>query len=77
MLFVIHYLFAKSKDYHYEQIDVREYQREITNNGHIDVREYQRETTKNGQHWVHKTKTNKTKTQHNICWAPLYANKHK
>jgi len=26
---------------------------------------------------VHKTKTNKTKTQHNMCWTPLYANKHK
>jgi hypothetical protein len=47
MLFVIHYLFAKSKDYHYEQIDVREYQRETTNNEQIDVREYQRETTNN------------------------------
>jgi hypothetical protein len=26
---------------------------------------------------VHKTKKNKTKTQHNMCWTPLYANKHK
>ena len=26
---------------------------------------------------VHKTKRNKAKTQHNICWTPLYANKHK
>ena len=25
----------------------------------------------------HKTKKNKTKTQHNICWTPLYENKHK
>jgi len=24
-----------------------------------------------------KTKKNKTKTQHNMCWTPLYANKHK
>jgi len=24
-----------------------------------------------------KTKTNKTKTQHNMCWTPLFANKHK
>jgi len=32
---------------------------------------------RNWQHWVHKTKTNKTKTQHNICWTPLYANKYK
>jgi len=28
MLFVINYLFAKSKDYHYEHIDVRDYQRD-------------------------------------------------
>ena len=48
LLFVINYLFAKSTDNHYEHIDVREYQRETTNNGHIDVREYQRETTNNG-----------------------------
>ena len=26
---------------------------------------------------IDKTKTNKTKTQHNMCWAPLYAIKHK
>ena len=32
---------------------------------------------RNWQHRVYKTKTNKTKTQHNICWTPLYANKHK
>jgi len=25
----------------------------------------------------HKTKTNKPKTQHNICWTPLFASKHK
>jgi hypothetical protein len=25
----------------------------------------------------HKTKTNKIKTQHNMCWTPLCANKHK
>ena len=24
-----------------------------------------------------KTKTSKTKTEHNRCWIPLYANKHK
>ena len=29
------------------------------------------------QHRVHKAKKNKTKTQHNMCWAPLYENKHK
>ena len=26
---------------------------------------------------VHKTKKNKTKTQHNMYWTPLYANKQK
>jgi len=26
---------------------------------------------------VHKTKKNKTNTQHNMCWTPLYAIKHK
>jgi len=25
---------------------------------------------RNCQHRVHKTKTNKTKTQHNMCWTP-------
>ena len=30
-------------------------------------------------HWVHKTQDedNNTKTHHNMCWTPLYANKHK
>ena len=32
---------------------------------------------KNWQHMVNKTKKNKAKTQHNIWWTPLYANKHK
>jgi len=34
---------------------------------------------KNGQFWEtgNKTKTNTAKTQHNMCWASLYANKHK
>jgi len=26
---------------------------------------------------VHKTKTNKTKTQHDMCWTPIYASKYK
>ena len=30
---------------------------------------------RNWQHRVHKTKKNKTKTQHNMCWTPLYENK--
>jgi hypothetical protein len=29
------------------------------------------DTPENWQHWVHKTKKNKTKTQHNMCWTPL------
>ena len=32
---------------------------------------------RNWKHRVHKTKKNKTKTQHNRSWTPLYANKHK
>jgi hypothetical protein len=32
---------------------------------------------RNWQHKVHKTKKNKAKTQHNMCWTPLYASKHK
>jgi len=44
------------------------------------VREYRRDNQKwtiqrNWQYRSHKTKTNKTKTQHNMCWTPLYANK--
>ena len=45
----------------------------------INVREYRRGKQKrtierNWQHWVHKTKKNKIKTQHNMCWTPLYTN---
>ena len=36
-----------------------------------------RKTQRNWQHRVHKTKTNKTKQQHNTCWIPLCTNKHK
>ena len=49
----------------------------------INVREYRRDNQKltiqrHWQHRVHKTKaTNKTKTQHNMCWKPIYANKYK
>ena len=48
----------------------------------LNVREYRRGNQKriiqrNWQHRIHKTKKNKTKTQHNICWTPLYTNKHK
>jgi len=31
----------------------------------------------NWQHSAHKTKTDKTKTQHNMCWTQLYTSKHK
>ena len=48
----------------------------------INVREYRRGIQKlnvqrNWQHRIYKAKTNKTKTQHNMCWTPLCANKHK
>jgi hypothetical protein len=48
----------------------------------INVREYrmgnqQWTIQRNWQHRVHKTTTNKTKTLHNMCWTPLYVNKHK
>jgi len=32
---------------------------------------------RNLQHRVHKTKTNTTKTQHNMCWTPPHAHKRK
>ena len=52
------------------------------NNVETNVRQYRKGNRKwtiqrNWQHRVHKTKKNKTKTQHTMCWAPLYANKHK
>jgi len=28
---------------------------------------------RNWKHRAHKTKKNKKKTQHNMCWAPLFA----
>jgi len=48
----------------------------------INVREYRRDNQKwaiqrNWSNMVHKTKKNKTKTQHNMYWTPLYANKYK
>jgi hypothetical protein len=48
----------------------------------INVREYRRGNKKwpiqrNWQHRVQKTKINKAKSQHNICWIPLFTNKHK
>jgi hypothetical protein len=51
-----------------EQINVREYRRRGNQKWIIQ---------RNRQHRVHKTqdkdKQNKTKTQHNMCWTPLYA----
>jgi hypothetical protein len=43
---------------------------------YINVREYRRANQKwtiqrYWQHRIHKTKTNKTKTQHKMCWTPL------
>ena len=43
----------------------------------LNVREYRRGNQKrtiqkNWQRRVHKTKTNKAKIQHNMCWAQLY-----
>jgi hypothetical protein len=32
---------------------------------------------RNWQHRVQRAMKNKTKTQHNMCWTPLCANKHK
>ena len=48
----------------------------------INVREYRRSNKKwiiqrNWQHRLYMTKTITTKTQHNMCWTLLYANKHK
>jgi len=42
----------------------------------VNVREYRRGNKKRTiqrkwLHRVHKTKKNKTKTQHNMCWTPL------
>jgi hypothetical protein len=47
----------------------------------INVREYRRENKKwkiqiNWQRRIHKTKKNKTNTQHNMFWTPLCRNKH-
>jgi hypothetical protein len=39
--------------------------------------ELKRTSQRNWQHRVHKTKKNKTKTLHNMRWAPLYVSKHK
>jgi hypothetical protein len=48
----------------------------------INVRKYRRGNQnfiiqRNWQQVVHRTTKNKLKTQHNMCWTPLYANKHK
>jgi len=32
---------------------------------------------RNWQHRVHKTKKDKAKTEHNMCWTPPCASKHK
>ena len=48
----------------------------------INVRKYRNGNQKgiiqrNWQHRVHRTKTNKSKTRHNIGWSTLYGDKHK
>ena len=49
----------------------------------INVREYRRgnqnckRIQRNWHYRGHKTKKIKIKTQHNMCWTPLYVNKHK
>ena len=48
----------------------------------INVRKYRRGNQnftiqRNWQQMVHRTTKNKPKTQHNMCWAPLCASKHK
>ena len=48
---------------------------------YVNVREYRKSNGKstiqrNWHNRVHKTMKTKTKTQHNMCWTPLYANKH-
>jgi len=40
----------------------------------VAIKNWQSRETGNIGYTRHKTKTNKTKTQHNICWTPLYAN---
>ena len=49
---------------------------------YVNVREYRKGNQiwtiqRNWQHRKHKTKKNKIKTQHDMCWTPLYVNKHK
>jgi len=43
----------------------------------VEIKNRQSRETDNTRNTRHKTKTNKTKTQLNMCWTPLYANKHK
>jgi len=35
------------------------------------------DNSENWQHRVHKTMKTKNTTQYNMCWTPLYTNKHK
>jgi hypothetical protein len=43
----------------------------------IKVREKHNPIQRNWQHRGHKTKNDKAKTQSNMCWTSLCANKHK
>jgi len=54
----------------------------IMHNLEINDREYRSGNHKwtiqrNWQHRIYKTKKNKTKTQQNMRWTPLYTNKHR
>ena len=51
----------------YQQINFGEYQRG----------NQKRTIQRNRKQRVHEAKKHKTKTQHNMCWTPLYAAKHK
>ena len=47
---------------------------------YINIKEYRRGNQKwtIQRNWQHnKTEKIKTQIQHNMCWTPLYANKHK
>jgi hypothetical protein len=41
------------------------------------IKKGQSRNTDNIDNTDNKTKKNETKTQHNMCWTPLYANKQK
>jgi len=44
-----------------------------TNTNNLNKGQSKMDNQWNWQHRTHKTTTNKAKTQHNMCWKPLYA----